>query len=99
LLGEGRPRVAAPRACWYFGLIAGIAVSPAPRPASAQATAAARAAPDPLELPPVEVVGVTPVLGTGVPIDQVPSNVQTLTAPQLENESEFARPLRARRLG
>jgi iron complex outermembrane recepter protein len=35
-------------------------------------------------LPEVEVVGVTPVLGTDIPLNQVPSDVQTLTAPELE---------------
>ncbi|HLY55608.1 MAG TPA: TonB-dependent receptor [Stellaceae bacterium] len=38
------------------------------------------AAPEADALETVVVVGVTPVLGTGIPIEQVPSNVQTLTA-------------------
>jgi iron complex outermembrane recepter protein len=60
-----------------------------PRAASAQQT---MPPPSVLELPTVEVVGVTPVLGTNVPIDQVPSNVQTVTAPQLENYHPWALP-------
>ena len=54
--------------------------------------AAAPSAPATLELPTVEVVGVTPVLGTSVPIYQVPSNVQSLTAPQLENFHPWSLP-------
>ncbi len=45
-----------------------------------------------LELPTVEVVGVTPVLGTNLPLNQVPSNVQTVTAPQLENYHPWSLP-------
>ncbi len=37
-----------------------------------------------LMLPEVDVVGVTPALGTGIPLNQVPSNVQTLNAGQIE---------------
>ena len=61
-------------------------------PALAQTTSpgsssAAPAAADPdsssIELPTVEVVGVTPLPGSGVDIDKVPANVQTLTSGQL----------------
>jgi outer membrane receptor protein involved in Fe transport len=57
-------------------LLPGSGAAQQPKPAAAA---------DVLELPQVEVVEVTPVLGTGVPLDRVPSNVRTLTAPQLEN--------------
>jgi outer membrane receptor protein involved in Fe transport len=90
LKGEGRKRVAALRACWCFGIIAGIAILLGPHPAFAQGTAQSPAGA--LVLPQIEVVGVTPVSGTAVPIDQVPSNVQTLTAPQLENFHPWSLP-------
>jgi len=38
-----------------------------------------------LETAPVEVIATTPLPGLGVPIDQVPSNVQTLTDQSIEN--------------
>ncbi len=38
-----------------------------------------------LETAPVEVIATTPLPGLGVPIDQVPSNVQTLTEQSIEN--------------
>jgi iron complex outermembrane recepter protein len=53
---------------------------------------AQEAAPGNLVLPPVEVVGVTPVLGTNLPLNQVPSNVQTLSAPQIENYHPWSLP-------
>jgi outer membrane receptor protein involved in Fe transport len=91
--GEARRRVGALRACRRFGIIAGIALLAMSHPALAQGTtAAAPSSPATLVLPPVEVVGVTPVLGTNVPIDQVPSNVQTLSAPQLENFHPWSLP-------
>ena len=31
-----------------------------------------------MELPPVEIVGTTPIPGVGQPRDRIPSNVQTL---------------------
>jgi outer membrane receptor protein involved in Fe transport len=80
--GRGRAgRTAADRfaLCCLTALVAlmlGSAAAQHPKPAAAA---------DVLELPQVEVVGVTPVLGTGVPLDRVPSNVRTLTAPQLED--------------
>jgi hypothetical protein len=32
------------------------------------------------------IVSVTPLMGTGIPLNQVPSNVQTLRAPQFDND-------------
>jgi iron complex outermembrane recepter protein len=76
-----------------FGTVAGLIVALALHPASAQGiTAAPPSPPGTLVLPQVEVVGVTPVLGTNVPLNQVPSNVQTLTAPQLENYHPWSLP-------
>jgi outer membrane receptor protein involved in Fe transport len=71
-------------------IFAGLVVPLPLPPASAQQTAPAP--PAALVLPSIEVVGVTPVLGTAVPVDQVPSNVQTLTAPQLENFHPWSLP-------
>ena len=62
-------------------LLAGIAVSPA----SGQDPPADRptpgAAPEgPVELPPVEVIGATPLPALGIPRDKYPGNVQSITA-------------------
>jgi iron complex outermembrane recepter protein len=104
---ENRTSVAARRACRWFGIVASIAVpypafaqATAPAAASASPTTSALASPPTsaassattVELPQVEVVGVTPVLGTGVPLNQVPSNVQTLTAPQIQSYHPWALP-------
>jgi outer membrane receptor protein involved in Fe transport len=44
---------------------------------AATASTAQAQTPPSTELPPVEIVGTTPVPGTGVPKDRIPSNVQT----------------------
>jgi hypothetical protein len=51
----------------------------------APATAALAEAPVSLELeaPTVEVIGTTPLPGLGVPVEQVPSNVQAVTDQQI----------------
>lgn len=46
--------------------------------------AAAQAQPAPAQLERVEVIGITPLPGLGVPKDQVPSNVQTAKAADIE---------------
>jgi iron complex outermembrane receptor protein len=38
-----------------------------------------------LSLPAINVVGVTPVMGTGIPLNQVPANVQSFNAQQIED--------------
>jgi iron complex outermembrane recepter protein len=43
----------------------------------------APAAPPPITLPPVEVIGTTPLPGTGIDRDKVPANVQSLTSADL----------------
>jgi hypothetical protein len=43
-------------------------------------------------MPQVEIVGVTPVLGANVPLNQVPSNVQTVTARQLQDYHPWSLP-------
>lgn len=58
------------------GLTAHAQVEPAEEPA-----AAARAVPD---LPTINVIAVTPLPGMDVPIDQIPSNVQTATGAEME---------------
>ena len=40
-----------------------------------------------LEAPTVEVVGTTPVQGIGVPVNQVPSNVQTTTGAEIQRQN------------
>lgn len=52
--------------------------------AAARAQALALAAPAVVELPRVEVVNVSPLPGLGIPKDQVPANVQTATAADIE---------------
>ncbi len=39
---------------------------------------------DTIILPPVEVIGVTPLSGRGVPLEKIPAQVQTVTSEQLE---------------
>jgi len=39
-----------------------------------------------LEAPTVEVVGTTPIQGIGVPVNQVPSNVQTTTGGDIQRQ-------------
>jgi iron complex outermembrane receptor protein len=65
------------------------ALSAAPAAAQAAGTAQPSTSPallpaESLALPEISVVGVTPALGTGIPLNQVPSNVQTLNAHQIE---------------
>ncbi len=45
-----------------------------------------------LEAPSVEVVGTTPLPGVGVPINQVPSNVQAITGQTLEDQQASSLP-------
>jgi len=71
----------------------GALVSGLPAPAQTTAREAAAASPVPaaagggsatlLTLPTVEIVGVTPLPGSGVDIDKVPANIQTLGSQQL----------------
>jgi iron complex outermembrane recepter protein len=93
LIKESPGQVAAPRAWAALGIVAGLVALLLPRPTLAQATTpASPSSQGTLVIPQVEVVGVTPVLGTNIPLNQVPSNVQTLTAPQLENYHPWALP-------
>ncbi len=41
------------------------------------------------QVPPIEVIGVSPVLGTGIEKDKVPSDVQTFSAPQMTQGEPF----------
>jgi outer membrane receptor protein involved in Fe transport len=74
-------------------LLALTALAPA---AYAQSASTSTAAPPVVVLPEVEIVQTTPVPGTGVPKDQIPSNVQTATDRRLRqlqslNLPEFMR--------
>ena len=57
-------------------------------PVAASAAAPAGAAPDAgaVQLAPIVVVGTTPLLGLGTPLSQVPANVQTLRAQDIEQQ-------------
>ncbi|MFM0043346.1 TonB-dependent receptor [Paraburkholderia sediminicola] len=54
--------------------------------ASSTAPAAASPAADVVKLAPIVVVGTTPLLGIGTPLSQVPANVQTVHAQDLEQQ-------------
>ncbi len=41
------------------------------------------------QVPPMEVIGVSPVLGTGIEKDKVPSDVQTFSAPEMTQGEPF----------
>src|SRR5512138_1584679 len=45
-----------------------------------------------LEMPAVEVIGTTPLPGIGVPIEQVPANVQSATGAQIERRQALDLP-------
>jgi len=67
------------RLCSIAGLVLGVfTLSVLAAPAAAQT---ADQAPPTAILPTVEVIGTSPVPGTGIDHDKVPSNVQTLSAP------------------
>ena len=57
------------------GVIAGMITTPAVAQNSGESAP---------EIPTIEVIGVSPLLGTGVPRDRVPANVQTLDAAKIE---------------
>ncbi|SAK90626.1 TonB-dependent receptor [Caballeronia ptereochthonis] len=60
---------------------AGSADAPAPASATAPATASA---PPNTELPTIVVVGTTPLVGVGTPLEKVPANVQTIKGSEIE---------------
>ncbi|HEY2019828.1 TonB-dependent receptor, partial [Paraburkholderia sp.] len=63
------------------------ASEPAPAPASAaNADNAATSAPPTTTLAPIVIVGTTPLLGIGTPLTQVPANVQTVHAADLDRQ-------------
>jgi iron complex outermembrane recepter protein len=51
---------------------------------SAMMSGTAFAAEDSVELSNIEVIGVTPIHGVGLPVDKIPSNVQTATSEDVE---------------
>jgi iron complex outermembrane recepter protein len=65
------------------GLAAGAPVSPSTGAAAPAGSAAASS----ITLPTVEVIGVSPLPGSGIDIDKVPANVQTLSTGQLSPDS------------
>ncbi|MGY4831083.1 TonB-dependent receptor [Sphaerotilaceae bacterium SBD11-9] len=70
-------------------LLALVAVAPTAHAQSAPPGATPQTA---VVLPPVEVVGTTPVPGTGVPKDQVPANVQTADDKRLRQSQSLNLP-------
>jgi iron complex outermembrane recepter protein len=69
---------------WLWALSAALLASLGGMAAAQQTPSGAAAAPDlSLALPPVEVVGVAPLPGSGIDIDKVPANVQSLGSEQL----------------
>ncbi|HYM31656.1 MAG TPA: TonB-dependent receptor [Candidatus Cybelea sp.] len=63
-----------------------VALSLSQTPVAAQAPAPSPEAPPTVTLAPVEVIGTTPVPGTGIDRDKVPSNVQSLSSSDLRRE-------------
>ena len=62
-------------------------------PAAGAQTASANSGPEvppALVLPPIEVIGTTPLPGIGIDRDKVPSNVQSLTAPDIAKQGPAA---------
>ncbi|HZF19189.1 MAG TPA: Plug domain-containing protein, partial [Burkholderiales bacterium] len=45
-----------------------------------------------LELPSVEVIGVTPLPGFGVPVNEIPSNVQAVTGAEISRQHSITLP-------
>ncbi len=60
------------------------APAPSPAPVSAGSAASDNSTEAPIVLPSVEVIGIAPLPGSGIDINKVPANVQTLSAEQLE---------------
>ncbi len=69
-------------------VLAGVVTVLVTAQAGAQTTPDATSSPAPPEttLPPVEVIGTSPLPGTGIDIDKVPANVQTLSSSDLTRE-------------
>ena len=68
------------------GLALGVLCADASRAAAADAPGEPQRATAPLLLPGVVVVGTTPLLGIGTPLAQVPANVQTVRAQDIETQ-------------
>jgi outer membrane receptor protein involved in Fe transport len=93
-----RKRCASCAVACLFGWVSGVqaqsgGAAMAQADAAAPASAASRAstpsptpAPAVTELPPIEVVGTAPLLGIGTPLAQVPANVQTFHARDIERQ-------------
>jgi iron complex outermembrane recepter protein len=56
----------------------------APDPASGATPVAAASAPPNVELPNIVVVGTTPLVGVGTPLEKVPANVQTIKGSEID---------------
>ncbi|CAN7712262.1 TonB-dependent receptor [Paraburkholderia sp. DD10] len=74
----------------FGGALAGLSVTAWAQAEPAVAASAAAAKPDQasadVTLAPVVVVGTTPLLGIGTPLSQVPANVQTVRAQELDQQ-------------
>jgi outer membrane receptor protein involved in Fe transport len=68
-------------------LLTALCVLAAPRPAASQTTQTD--ADTPVTLPPVVVIGATPVPALGTPVEKYPGNVQTMPAETLANQNSL----------
>jgi len=81
-----KPR-AALRLCFSGALASVSAVSWAQEaPAAASSATATATAAAVQELPPILVIGTTPLVGVGTPLERVPANVQTFRAREIEQQ-------------
>ncbi|MGO8866032.1 MAG: TonB-dependent receptor [Alphaproteobacteria bacterium] len=75
---------------YIWPVAAVLALLPAAAGAQSQSAGPDPEAPPTLVLPPIEVIGTTPLPGTGIDRDKVPSNVQSLTAPDISKQGPAA---------
>jgi iron complex outermembrane recepter protein len=84
-VGERVSGITAISAAAGLVLLSGLAaLAQTPAPSGAAPAAASASTTSSITLPTVEVVGVSPLPGSGIDIDKVPANVQTLSSQQLE---------------
>jgi iron complex outermembrane recepter protein len=76
-----------------FAFLATLLMLDTPSAGIAQGTGDTPAAAPSYDLPAINVVGVLPAPGSGIPLNQVPSNVQTLSAKQIENDPTHSQSL------
>ena len=75
---------------YIWPLAAILALLPAPAGAQTSSAGPGPGVPPALVLPPIEVIGTTPLPGIGIDRDKVPANVQSLTAPDIARQGPAA---------